>query len=541
MKSITFYSYKGGVGRSLALSNIAIKLSEYKKKVCIIDFDLEAPGLHFKFRHYKRTSEIKSGIVDYIHDYVNMGIDNKNFESYSILLEPENKQFEPIHLIPAGNIDDYAYWRKLSAINWSGMFNNDNLGISFFLDLKQKIKDTFNPDFLLIDSRTGITEISGITLRILADEVVILSANNEENIYGTSRVIKKLTSQSEMLLNKPQRITFLITRLPFDNSVRDKFKEKKIVERRLNQVKQYTGIGNIEALVIHSDRRLEEDEQPLIGDEYDSQKVSISNDYLLLFDRLTSDVLAPDERTDFLNKKRAEKEFEKGITEKDENKKIIHFNSAIELNSNNHSFFIGRGQVYSKLKRFTEAISDFKYALKLNPQSNEADLGLANVYFQMNEYAKSIECIDSVLIRNPNDLAALNLKGFIYAKQDKLNDALAIYNLALQINPGIANFYNARANILREFGELRNAYSDIFRAIELDPDYGIYYATLAEIYLTENRIEEFYLNLSIALSKNVNSNDLSEVKDLYQKVRDEKRFIDLLDRYSIDITEIFGE
>ena len=48
MKTLTFYSYKGGVGRSLALVNIATRLSEFGKKVCIIDFDLEAPGLHLK-------------------------------------------------------------------------------------------------------------------------------------------------------------------------------------------------------------------------------------------------------------------------------------------------------------------------------------------------------------------------------------------------------------------------------------------------------------------------------------------------------------
>ena len=46
MKTITFYSYKGGVGRTLALANIAKRLSEFGKKVCLIDFDLEAPGLH---------------------------------------------------------------------------------------------------------------------------------------------------------------------------------------------------------------------------------------------------------------------------------------------------------------------------------------------------------------------------------------------------------------------------------------------------------------------------------------------------------------
>ena len=42
---ITFYSYKGGVGRSMALANVATLLSKWGKRVLMIDWDLEAPGL----------------------------------------------------------------------------------------------------------------------------------------------------------------------------------------------------------------------------------------------------------------------------------------------------------------------------------------------------------------------------------------------------------------------------------------------------------------------------------------------------------------
>ena len=41
----TFYSYKGGVGRSMAMANVADVLSRRGLKVLMIDFDLEAPGL----------------------------------------------------------------------------------------------------------------------------------------------------------------------------------------------------------------------------------------------------------------------------------------------------------------------------------------------------------------------------------------------------------------------------------------------------------------------------------------------------------------
>src|SRR5258708_1479869 len=71
MKTITFYSYKGGVGRSLALANIATRLAELGKKVCLLDFDLEAPGLYYKFSSLinSKNFEIKQGIVDYIYQF----------------------------------------------------------------------------------------------------------------------------------------------------------------------------------------------------------------------------------------------------------------------------------------------------------------------------------------------------------------------------------------------------------------------------------------------------------------------------------------
>ena len=54
---ITFYSYKGGTGRSMALANVACLLAEQQsqgKGVLMIDWDLDAPGLH-KFFHDKFT------------------------------------------------------------------------------------------------------------------------------------------------------------------------------------------------------------------------------------------------------------------------------------------------------------------------------------------------------------------------------------------------------------------------------------------------------------------------------------------------------
>ena len=46
---VTFYSYKGGVGRTLALANIGVLLAKRGKRVLLMDWDLEAPGLEDTF------------------------------------------------------------------------------------------------------------------------------------------------------------------------------------------------------------------------------------------------------------------------------------------------------------------------------------------------------------------------------------------------------------------------------------------------------------------------------------------------------------
>ena len=48
------------------------------------------------------------------------------------------------------------------------------MGIPFFLELKERIREEFNPDFLLIDARTGITEIGGVATTVLPEKVVVL-------------------------------------------------------------------------------------------------------------------------------------------------------------------------------------------------------------------------------------------------------------------------------------------------------------------------------------------------------------------------------
>jgi MinD-like ATPase involved in chromosome partitioning or flagellar assembly len=250
MKTITFYSYKGGVGRSLTLANIALRLSEFNKKVCLIDFDLEAPGLPIKFSKFVKEP-IESGLVDYIHEYSNNGILPTSILPYCIKFAINRNR--NLTLIPAGNIDSNTYWKKLSSIDWYSLVYENRNSVSFFLDLKEKIRREINPDFLLIDSRTGISEMSGITISLLADDVVVISANNDENLQGSKKIIDSLLNPNNSLLGKTPKITFILSRIPFTDLPEDRAKEQLLVTKVQNQINLSL---NQEFFIIHSDREL---------------------------------------------------------------------------------------------------------------------------------------------------------------------------------------------------------------------------------------------------------------------------------------------
>ncbi|MBF0554985.1 MAG: hypothetical protein HQK96_10595 [Nitrospirae bacterium] len=189
MFTVTFYSYKGGVGRTLALLNSAYLLAKASAKVAIIDFDLEAPGIDAINPFGDTIKSKKGGIVEYISAYTK--VDNPNPDeltslidySYPVKCETFDKD---ITIIPAG-LKDGNYQNYYSALNWSDLYEV-KYGYYFFENLKKKIIEEFNPDYLLVDSRTGLADVAGITMHQLADLVVLVFNLNQQNMDGIIKV-----------------------------------------------------------------------------------------------------------------------------------------------------------------------------------------------------------------------------------------------------------------------------------------------------------------------------------------------------------------
>jgi tetratricopeptide (TPR) repeat protein len=188
MFTVTFYSYKGGVGRTSALMNVSHHLSRQGKRVCILDFDLEAPGLDAF--EVKGDETPRDGLVEYISHFMSTG-EVADLDGYIQDVTPSDHEGK-LFLIPAGRKDS-AYQASLSKLDWKVLYKRQK-GFLFIEALRRAIESKLNPDYLLIDSRTGLTDISGICTVQLPDLVVLLFGLNNQNLLGTAQVYKTITS-----------------------------------------------------------------------------------------------------------------------------------------------------------------------------------------------------------------------------------------------------------------------------------------------------------------------------------------------------------
>jgi len=241
MYTISFYSYKGGVGRSMALANVAALLSKRGRRVLVVDFDLEAPGLP-SYEPFLGI-ECKKGIVDYVHEYLrtNQAPDAHNF------IVTADIQGTPIWIMPAGSHTSIGYSKDLSTIDWATLYK-DRSGFLLMEDLKQQWRSFEGQgfDYVLIDSRTGHTDVGGICTRQLPDAVVVMFVPTRQNVEGLVPIVRAIKSERAPVRKRPVTLYFCPSNVPELDD------EDGILHKLLNEAA----------------RRLEYDETPLMINHY---------------------------------------------------------------------------------------------------------------------------------------------------------------------------------------------------------------------------------------------------------------------------------
>ena len=217
METVAFYSYKGGVGRSLLLANAARFLATLGKGVVALDFDFEAPGLHYKLgggQRSKQKTARKGGAVPYLLAAAQSSSSPPPLAKHLVEVPVPPESGGWLRLMPAGPAPSQEYWTALKALGERLRFDDaSGQGVMALLDLQARIAEELKPDYLLIDARTGVTELGGLATALLADTVVCLFVPNQESLDGTLAVVEALKAAPRLKGQKPIRVVPVVARL----------------------------------------------------------------------------------------------------------------------------------------------------------------------------------------------------------------------------------------------------------------------------------------------------------------------------------------
>lgn len=222
---ITFYSYKGGVGRSMALANVATLLSKWGKKVLMIDWDLEAPGLEKFFEKYTQKVDWSKqrGVLEWL--YARKEGKKAKWQDWVVSFKTEISTTD-LHLLPSGKATE-QYSELLRDFDVTRFYEQHDGG-NAIEQFREELLSAY--DYILIDSRTGVTDFGGICTIQLPDIVVMLYTPTEQGLMGTKKIAQRILDSHDKL--PFDRFRLLICPVPSRFDSNTEFQEsRKWLER----------------------------------------------------------------------------------------------------------------------------------------------------------------------------------------------------------------------------------------------------------------------------------------------------------------------
>nr|VFK50697.1 MAG: CobQ/CobB/MinD/ParA nucleotide binding domain-containing protein [Candidatus Kentron sp. TUN] len=275
MRIISFFSFKGGVGRTALLTNLGAHWAARGRVVALMDLDLIAPGISYSplLGPYLDQRAVGLGMSDLLAAYHDRKPEEKTFKFLppSLLLRemklPEGgapggrllaigagspaggEAYAKVAPAPAAGIvravpraesvsdpdasnteppdapilrslakhirDDLAGWRTPGE---GGNVDSPDAATDTAAepaDSGTNLATNRPIDYLLIDARTGFAELVDLGLGYLADHMVLVSGLNDQNLQGLRLTLRALWEQQRVPLDEmPTLVTVVFSPIP---------------------------------------------------------------------------------------------------------------------------------------------------------------------------------------------------------------------------------------------------------------------------------------------------------------------------------------
>jgi MinD-like ATPase involved in chromosome partitioning or flagellar assembly len=175
---LSFHSYKGGTGKTTFVGNLGVYLAQQGQNICIIDTDVNGPGLHSLF-----DIQFSATLVDFLRDECRIS---------DIIYKPYMDM--GLYIIPS----------KACEEDITSMFSSPGEAKDKMLEIIKFLKKQLQADHVLFDCSPGINKSSLLTMNI-ADRATIVSTIDVQDIRGTyilSSMSSKLGTKANLLFNR---------------------------------------------------------------------------------------------------------------------------------------------------------------------------------------------------------------------------------------------------------------------------------------------------------------------------------------------------
>lgn len=204
---LVFYGLKGGVGRSTALAMVAYGLARQGKRVLLVDFDLESPGLSGLLLPTERVAEF--GLVDwFVEDAVGQGDSvMRSMVSASPLAETTTGA---IRIATAMGQKEQAYLAKLArAYADIPSATGPQRLASRMRRVVELLEEQEKPDVVLIDSRAGLHDIAAVSITSLADTALLFATDSSQNWLGYEQLFAHWQHRPEVCAQVRERLAIV--------------------------------------------------------------------------------------------------------------------------------------------------------------------------------------------------------------------------------------------------------------------------------------------------------------------------------------------